>query len=77
MSFYKSLRNIKLHGAVEHSNENEHTNKVSILDVVTQNKCHLADEVQEMKTRMRKLEEDITNRLQKLEDLLITTNNKV
>ena len=71
------MRNRKLNGSAEHSNENEHTNKVSVLDVARQNQIQREDEVQAMKTRIFKLEEDIKNILRMFEDSLITTNNKM
>ena len=68
------MRNIKLNGAPEHSNENERTNKVSILNVVKQNQIQRDDEVQAMKTKIYKLEEDnkevkaMKTRIYKLEE---------
>ena len=77
MYIYKSLRNIKLHGTAEVSNGDEHTDNVSILNIVTQNKIPLEHQMQTMETKVFKLEEDNKNILRKLEDLLITTSNKM
>ena len=71
------MRNVKLHWAAENSSENEDTNKVSMLNVVPQNKIQPEDEMKIMKTRVGKVEEDIINILRKLDDRLISINNKI
>jgi hypothetical protein len=71
------VRNVKLHWAAENSSENEDTNKVSMLNVVPQNKIQPEDEIKMINTRVGKVEEDIINILGKLDEILISINNKI